>query len=347
MMKARNRETEESNRSALLSRVEEAVAITSGEDKDTAALTRLRNARQRLYSAAIAFCEGHISEGQLRAVRELLRAHEQHFAETGEIMVPPFIDELDLSSQLPESDQEESTPTAETPAPKTRTPSPEPPTALTPEPELKPRMPLDEDPVQTIQQKLDSLEKKIQVLEEDIHKGRINPAQYRAIRRHYQEQRSIAVQLHKKHPESDRWRVVLEDGKTTFLMQVNESICFGVSCYAYETHQLLFYEGHLPEGSESGISFLGAFGGPMPKDQTRRMFGTQTDDGTTLLLIPGQYSAAVAAFSKEPPEWQARALREVHRNFEYANRAVLGEGVVRPLVSPDLSNFIRSKPTGR
>ncbi|MGD8814394.1 MAG: hypothetical protein PVI78_07955 [Anaerolineales bacterium] len=328
-----------------MSRVEEAVALTSGEDKGTAALTRLRNARQRLYSAAIAFCEGHISEGQLRAVRELLRAHEQHFAETGEIMVPPFIDELELDGIPPKADKEESPSAGETTTPAMRAPFPAPPKVSDPEPKPELQTPLDEDHVQSIQEKLDSLEKKIQALEEDIHKGRINPAQYRAIRRHYQEQRSIAVQLHKKHPDSDRWRVVLEDGKTTFLMQVNETICYGVSCYEYKTHQLLFREGQLPEGSESGISFLGAFGGPAPENQTRRMFGTQTDDGTTLLLIPGRYTAAVAAFSKEPPEWQARALREVHRNFEHANRAVLGEGVDRPMVFPDLSNFIRSKHT--
>ena len=79
----------------------------------------------------------------------------------------------------------------------------------------------------------------------------------------------------------------------------------------------------------------------MEGDQSERMFATQSGDGSTLLLIPGRHTAALVAFSKEPPEWQARALREVHRNFEDANRAVFEQSLPRRLVFPDLSNFIR------
>ncbi|HEY70485.1 MAG TPA: hypothetical protein G4O08_07885 [Anaerolineae bacterium] len=344
MMEARNRETDDHDRSALMSRVEEAIRQTSGEDGGPSALARLSNARQRLYSAAIAFCEGHISEGQLRAMRELLREHEQQFIELGEINVPPFIQELELGDAPSKPMEDETEPDAAA-APEIATEIQEPPVASTPMSEPVSQALPEEDLDPSIQEKLDSLEIKIQRLEEDIQKGRINPAQYRALQRHFEEQRSIAVELHKKHPESERWRVVLDSGKTTFLMQVNEAICHGISCFEYETQRALFQEGRIPKESQAGTGFLGAFSGPMPEEQTKRMFGTQTEDGTTLLLIPGQYSAVLAAFSKEPPEWQARALREVHRNFEYINRSVFCDGVDRPLVLPDLSNFIRSQST--
>ena len=343
LMETRDDGAKDRNQNALLSRIEEAITQTSGESSSPSALARLRNARQRLYSAAISFCEGHISEGQLRAMRELLREHEQQFIELGEINVPPFIEEIELGEVSPKPMEESIEPEAA--APEFTEEIEEPPTAATPIPAPIQQAIPDEDLDPSIQEKLTALENKIQRLEEDIQKGRINPAQYRALQRHFEEQRSIAVELHKKHPESDRWRAILEGGKTTFLMQVNEAICHGISCFEYETQKVLFQAGQIPKGSEAGTGFLGAFSGPMPEEETKRMFGTQTEDGTALLLIPGHYSAVLAAFSKEPPEWQARALREVHRNFEYINRPVLCDGMDRPLVLPDLTNFIRSQTT--
>jgi hypothetical protein len=341
-MEARKRNTDDLDQSALLSRVKDVIAQTSGEGNTPAALARLQKARERLYTAAIAFCEGQISEGQLRALRELLREHEQHFVELGEINVPPFIDDLDFGDVPLEAVKDEIESAAAI-APETTSEIPDSHSVSTPMPEPIPQTPPHEDQDQSIREKLDTLEKKIQRLQDDIQKGRINPAQYRALQRHYEDQHSIAVQLHKKHPDSDRWRVILEDGKTSFLMQVNEAICYGISCFEYETQRILFHEGRMPKESETGTGFLGAFSGPMPEDKTEHMFSTQTEDGTSMLLIPGKYSTVLAAFSKEPPVWQARALREVHRNFEYINRATLRDGTDRPLVLPNLSNFMRSQ----
>jgi len=299
-------------------------------------LAQLQKARQRLYTSAIAYCEGHISAGQLRAVRELLRAHEQHYAEMGEVILPPFIEDLGPKNEDLEAGAEiaEVLEIAEQLAETPVLPDP-------PQPDLKPRKPV-ENPDDPMQEKLVALEKKLVRLEEDIHAGRINPSQYQAISRHYEEQRTVAIRLRNRHPGSDQWRVVLEDGKTNFLMQIHEAICYGVAFFDYKSHELLYLEGRLPDRSTESISFLGAFGGPVSGDQSERMYATQSEDGTTLLLIPGKYSAALVAFSKEPPEWQARALREVHRNFEYANRTTFERGLTRSLIFPNLSNFIRS-----
>lgn len=298
-------------------------------------LAQLQKARQRLYSAAIAYCEGHISAGQLRAVRELLRAHEQHFTEKGEVILPPFIEGLEFENEDElQSDVVESPEFVESPTEEANTPDITPPAVNVRE--------LAVDPDDPMQEKLVALEEKLVRLEEDIHAGRINPSQYQAISKHYEEQRTVAIRLRDRHPSSDQWRVVLEDGKTNFLMQIHEAVCYGVAFFGYKSHELLYLEGRLPDRSNESISFLGAFGGPVAGDQSERMYATQSEDGTTLLLIPGLYSAALVAFSKEPPEWQARALREVHRNFEYANRTTFERGLTRSLIFPNLSNFIRS-----
>ncbi len=73
-----------------------------------------------------------------------------------------------------------------------------------------------------------------------------------------------------------------------------------------------------------------------------RMYATHTDDDRTLVLIPGQYSAALVDFSEDPPSWQVGALREVHRNFELANRLALERGERKRLIFPNLNRFTRS-----
>jgi hypothetical protein len=72
------------------------------------------------------------------------------------------------------------------------------------------------------------------------------------------------------------------------------------------------------------------------------MFATKTDSGETLLLIPGSFTVSLAVFSQDPPAWQVRALREVHRNFEAANRSALQREKHGNLVYPDLSRFVKA-----
>ena len=87
---------------------------------------------------------------------------------------------------------------------------------------------------------------------------------------------------------------------------------------------------------------MGTFRSPKSSGTGTRMYATQADDGTTLLLIPGKYSAALVVFSEPPPGWQVGALREVHRNFEAANQASLSRGSTDHLLFPDLSRFIKA-----
>jgi hypothetical protein len=189
---------------------------------------------------------------------------------------------------------------------------------------------------------LTSLDQKIAQLEDDHKQGRINVAQYRAIRRHYKEQREVALRLRQAHPDSERWKVVLKEGKTTFLLQLNEAAVRCVAFYDLKSRKLIFTQGEIPDEADDAISLLGTFSASESGPKTGRMMATRADDGTALVLIPGRYTAALVSFSQDPPGWQVRALREVHRNFEAANRAALDRGERRVLVFPDLRRFVRS-----
>jgi hypothetical protein len=293
-----------------------------------AAQHRLQRARQRMLSAAVAFCDGLISAGQLRAVREMLRENELRAADLGGEVRAPFVKE-------------------EPPAPPT--PSPSVPVEPLPEDiEAKAetqgttlpagrRLPVDTE----LRSMLGRLNEKIAQLEVDFQQGRINASQYRAIRRHYVEQHEVALRLHQANPQSDRWRVVLEEGKTSFLMQLNEAECRCIAFYDIGSHECVFVQGKLPDEAQDAMRFLSTFGTPAGEQPSGRMFATQTDDGQSLLLIPGRYMASLVAFSDEPPGWQVRALREVLRNFEAANNGPLSRGELQSLVFPNLDRFFR------
>jgi hypothetical protein len=303
---------------------------------------RLSRARKRLLSAAIAFCDGLISPGQLRAVRELLKEQELRITKlTGEAP-PPFIDTPPPSAPSP------SVPAEPIPSQSEPEPAAEPPldTDLDPDEVLEslrqrtrsaPEGPADPE----LEALLNHLDDKIAHLEQDYQQGRINASQYRAIRRHYLEQHEVALRLHQANPRSDRWKVVLEEGKTNFLMQLNEAECRCIAFFDISDRSQIYVQGELPEAAEDAMRFLSTFGHPPGEQPSGRMFATQTENGDNLLLIPGRFTAALVVFSDEPPGWQVRALREVQRNFEAANHGALERGERKSLVFPDLNRFFR------
>jgi hypothetical protein len=284
------------------------------------ALDWLQRAKDKFLSAAIAFCDGSISEGQLRAARELLREWEQRVSKMEGEEAAPFVEDepstihplppdVVTTDTLPDITEEELT--------------------------------AEEDLPQDLKQSLAALEQKISRLEQDYQQGRINASQYRAVRRHYMQQREVALRMNKMHPESDRWQVVLEEGKTSYLMQLNEASCHAVGLYKINSRERIFIEGDMPTSAEEAMGLLGTFGSAEEEGKSSRMFATQIEDGSALLLIPGKRTVCLGVFSQSPPAWQVRALREVHRNFEVVNHATLENDKLDKLIFPDLTRFIK------
>jgi len=285
---------------------------------------RVALARERMLSAALAFCDGTISAGQLRAVRELLREQETRLAKLEGQAAPVFLEDGPVPS--PKADVE-----------------------MVPSSKLADAAAVDVISIEResgdapeLLRMLEALEEKLERLEDDFEHGRINASQYRAIRRHYQEQREVALRLKEAHPQSDRWRVVLEEGRTTFLMQLNEAVCTCVALFELNSRERVFVQGEMPAAAEEAMGLLRTFGPARQDSGHTRMLATHLDDGSCLLLIPGRFTACLAVFSQDPPGWQVRALREVMLNFEAANRAALRKGQRKKLIFPDLKRFVRA-----
>lgn len=282
---------------------------------------QLALARERMLSASLAFCDGTISAGQLRAVRELLREKDTHLAQLEGAKAPVFVDDRPAEAE------------AELISEGTLT-----------ERSIKETLSLELQTEDTpeMMEMLQALDEKLDRLEDDFEHGRINASQYRAIRRHYQEQREVALRLKQSHPSSDRWRVVLEEGRTTFLMQLNEAMCTSVALFDLNSRLRIFLQGEMPPAAEEAMGLLRTFGPPRKESGPGRMLATHLDDGSCLLLIPGRFTAVLAVFSQDPPGWQVRALREVLLNFEAANRAALRKSQQEKLVFPDLHRFVKA-----
>jgi hypothetical protein len=282
-------------------------------------------ALQRMLSAAIAFCDGIISAGQLRAVRELLREQEVRLTRLEGKYTPPFIEETPVHAVI----QDPEILTA-------------PPIQKEPE-ELPIELPINPPASPSeLTGMLMSLDQKLARLEEDYRQGRVNNSQYRAIQKHYLEQKEVATRLRQTHPDSDRWKVVLEEGKTSFLLQLNEAAVRCVAFYDLKSRDRIFTQGDIPIDAEEAIALLGTFSTAEEEPRTGRMVATHADDGTALVLIPGRYTVSLVSFSQDPPGWQVRALREVHRNFEAANRVALERGERRSLIFPNMERFFKS-----
>lgn len=293
--------------------------VENTEYKD--ALDWLERAQEKFLSAAIAFCDGSISEGQLRAARELLREWEQRVSKMEGVEAAPFVEEEPstihpLPPDVVTTDKITDTVIEEDEIP-------------------------DEDLPQDLKQRLALLDQKMSRLEQDYQQGRINSSQYRAVRRHYMQQREVALRMNKMYPESDRWQVVLEEGKTSYLIQLNEAACHAVGLYNINSRERIFIEGDMPTSAEDAMGLLGTFGASEEEGMSSRMFATQIEDGSALLLIPGTSTVCLGVFSQSPPAWQVRALREVHRNFEVVNHATLEDDKLDKLIFPDLTRFIK------
>ena len=213
------------------------------ETEKQAARKRLEQARERFMTAAIAFCEGSISAGQLRAVRELMRESELKLNALSGDQTPPFIEDPTPSTTLVDPELITDVP-------------------ITSDSEVD--LVIPDDASSEMKQRLQILDQKIARLERDLQYGRVNASQFRAVRKHYLKQREVVLRLHEKHPSSDRWQVVLEEGKTTYLMQLNEATCRCVGLYDRKNLERIFVHGEMPTHAEKAMSLLGAFGASKP-----------------------------------------------------------------------------------
>lgn len=285
-----------------------------------AARRSLEALKDQLLAAALDFADGRVDSSQLDALRKRyqLRQEELKRLERGDIQpdaVLPFV--LD---DKPPAIEAPSGPTV-----------PAPPASPQPEEEAR--------------RAIADLDRKLALVEEEFRIGNLNVRQYEAIMRHYREQRDVASRMLVTHPSTDRWKVVLAEGKTTFLKSQLEARSIGYAIYDIRTQRRLFHVGNVAPEVEAALPLLSTFRPHGQRVSKREIFGTDLEDGRSVSLIVGQFTAALVIFSQRPPHWQLNVCNEVHVSFEGANKASLSRGDPDPgrLIFPDLRKLVKDK----
>jgi hypothetical protein len=271
-------------------------------------------ARASILDGALAFCDGRLTAEQLRALHANLHQAELDLRTIEGASVEPFDREQPPTEDA--QDLEELGAALERAGP----------------PGRQDALGLDET--------LRSLDAKLARLEGEFGEGKINAAQYQAVRRHYLEQREITQRLHQMYPKSDRWRKIVEEGKTGFLIELNEAVCRYAGIYDMRSKQLFVSQGERPPTEMEFLELLSAFGtGPL-EGSGRRVTSTRGDDGSVVLLVPGARAAVLLWYTQDPAAWQVRVAREVLFHFETANRSTLDRPSHQELILPQLDRLV-------
>jgi hypothetical protein len=192
-------------------------------------------------------------------------------------------------------------------------------------PQMPPSAPTATNPVQM----MEVLRKKMEQVASDFATGKINRAQFNAVYSRYSDQRSIIERLLQRNPENDAWRQVAAPGHTSFLMNHFEARAVYYLVFLHQQPKPLIWGGkNRPEGTAIMGALKTLWGMPnRPKTGVARK---DIGGGQWLVLALGEFAVTIVMFSLEPSTIQCNLVRDMHADFERANRMLLERGVTSP-----------------
>ncbi len=177
--------------------------------------------------------------------------------------------------------------------------------------------------VETPQDSLEHIRQKMESVARDFSEGRINRAQFNAVYGHYSERRAIIQRLMERNPQNDAWKQVAAPGHTGFLKSHFE---------AHPQFYVVFRHRHpyplATEGEET----------PKVREQVGKMLRVlwhmdsiprgglarkSMGNGQWLVLASGEHAVTFVVFSLQPSAAQQTLVRDLHADFERANRLAL------------------------
>ncbi len=170
---------------------------------------------------------------------------------------------------------------------------------------------------------LEKLRQKTARVAAEFASGNINRAQFLALYAHYNEKRLIIERLLERNPDTQAWRNVARSGQTTFLRQHYASRVRSFAIYFHDSSQPLIVQGQplLPE--EVTLKILTAIRLARRAQPNLSAQRKQIDENYWAVFIPAEFTTAIVMFWFEPSTRQMFLVRDLHRDFERANRALL------------------------
>lgn len=173
-----------------------------------------------------------------------------------------------------------------------------------------------------------TLRQKMQLLVDEYAAGKINRAQFHALYKRYSEQRAVIEKLIERNPDSDAWKqVIRSQGQTGFLRSRLEAQPMIYAIFARNQTIPVHAGGKHPLNPEVTQPLLQALW-RAPQLPAAGLGRKALDNDEWLVLAVGEYAATMVIFSLEPSSAQARLVRDLHLDFERANRMALNRGMV-------------------
>jgi hypothetical protein len=172
---------------------------------------------------------------------------------------------------------------------------------------------------------LDQLRQKMEVVANEFSQGKINRAQFNAIYGRYSEQRTIIERLIERNPENAAWKQAAAPGHTSFLRDHFEARLQYYLVYQHGiTTPLMMGGKQQPDMDQVGQVLKSLWG--MKNRPKIGLARKDMDNGQWLILALGEYAVTLTLFLLEPSAAQANLVRDLHADFERANRRALERG---------------------
>lgn len=199
--------------------------------------------------------------------------------------------------------------------------TPTPPDRTPPERQLTPR-----EKMQRAEEALINLRHKTALVAAEFAEGKLNQAQFDAIYSRYSEQRAIIERLLTRDPQSQAWQSVARPGHTQFLKQHYAARPLSYAIYDQNTFTQVAVTGVLQIRVEHILAVLERLRSVIQRRGNPGPAQKNLPDGKCILIVPGELTVAVVVFSLEPATRQIERIRDIHTDFERANRRALNRG---------------------
>lgn len=203
-----------------------------------------------------------------------------------------------------------------------------------PEPETLPPRPdvLDHPPAverlgSSADETLEQIRHKMESVAAEFGEGKINRVQFDALYSHYSEQRVIIERLIERNPNTDAWRQVARPGHTEFLRSYFEARAEYYMVFRHRRREPIATGGEQPPGTTPAI--VRALKDLWNRDSIpdSGLARLEIDETRWLVMANGPLAATIVIFSLQPSQAQTYIVRDLHEDFERANRLSLQRGL--------------------
>ena len=195
----------------------------------------------------------------------------------------------------------------------------------------QPPAPAKSEKVEKVEEAIYNLREKMATVATEFAEGKINRAQFEAIYARYQDQRAITESLLARDPETDAWQQVLSEGHTNFLRGQYEARIESYILFQHRDGRPLITHGHLAATDRKRLaSIVSSLRSTPQRPPEAGIHSAPLTGGRWTAVVPGQYTTSVAIYSLEPAASELNMLRDLHGDFETANRRELAAGVTSP-----------------